>query len=143
MREAYGGYYYYNIYIRILIFFAFSAPNIIDTVLSIIAYDNDLLKYYILRYITQVLCCIYSIMVINYITYEPYVHPKMGHFEEIYILMFLCLGLFILIPMEIACLVFFVKDYDSIESKGKIGYYIHLVTLPLSIILMISLKCRC
>ena len=142
MREGYGGYYYYNIYIRILIFFAFSAPNIIDTVLSIIAYDNDLLKYYILRYITQVLCCIYSIIVINYLTYEPYVHPK-GHFEETYILMFLCLGLCILIPMEITCLVFFVKDYDSIESKGKIGYYIHLVTLPLSIILMISLKCQC
>ena len=143
MREAYGGYYYYNIFIRILIFFAFSAPNIIDTVLSIIAYDNDLLKYYILRYITQVLCCIYSIMVINYLTYKPYVHPKTGHAEEMFILIFLCLGLFILIPMEITCLVFFVKDYDSIESKGKIGYYIHLVTLPLSIILMISLKCMC
>ena len=142
MDKGHGGYFYCNCFVIILILLAISSPNIIDLVLSIITYDNDSKKYYILRYITQGLCCLYSIYVSIYITYEPYVHPK-GAFEGIFLVFILILSLLVLIPMEITSLVYFVKDFNSLESKAKIGYYIHLITFPCSIFGIAFTKCHC
>ena len=137
MCGFFKGFYRYSIIIRIIIFFAFSVPNIIDLVLSIITYDNELKKYYILRYITQGLCCIYSIFVVNYITYEP-IHQKFSEGIEVLILLgILFLVLLFLIPMEITCLVFFIKDFNSLEIIGKSAYFVHLITLPCSIFLIL------
>ena len=83
--------------------------------------------------------CIYSIFVVNYIAYEP-IHQKFSKGMEVLLLLgILSLVLLFLIPMEITCtcLVFFIKDFNYLEIIGKSAYFIHLITLPCSIFLIL------
>ena len=143
MVIEHGGYYNCNIIGRILAFLAFSSPNIVDIVLSIISYDGDIKKYYILRYVTQGICFIFTIFFVNYTLYEPYVkYPSHANLDGLGFMMILIICVYFLIPMEITCLVYFIRDYDSIESNGKIGYYIHLIIIPCTSIFLCYTKCN-
>ena len=140
MSELFQGYFYCNITKRIIIFFAFSVPNITDLVLSIITYDNELKKYYILRFITQGICFIYSIFIISFFTYQP-AHQRLTiTVEELCLICIFLLILLFFIPMEITCLVYFIIDFNSLETIGKLAYFIHLITVPSTVFFILWAK---
>ncbi len=135
-----GGYFYCNIYLRILLFFVISIPNIVDIVLSILTYKKECKKYYIIRFVTQGINFLFIIFGINYLTYVPL--RKAGHIilDGIgYLLFFIC-SICAYLPMEITSLVYFIINYDLLFYHGKVGYYAHFISFGLIILYIISVR---
>ena len=103
-----------------------SMPNIADFVLSIISYYSKIKAYFILRFISQffnMLVCISFALVLSYQTEDQYDGCC-------YVVFFLVVSI-IFLGMELTSLVFFIVYYSDIEKIGDIGYFIHLLLIPL------------
>ena len=109
-----------------------SLVNIVDLVLAIIAFDSNCITYFVLKYVSfffsflmwLTLCCSYS-----------YTNED---FEGI---MFIIPGIILVIiylALEIPVLVFFIMYYKDLVLIALIGYFVHLITIPAAIILMIK-----
>ena len=100
-------------------------PNIIDLILTAISFEEEIKTYFILRFIAQSLNLLFCISAACFSSYE-----NSDGIDGMPPCIFLfCCSIFIL-GLEIPSLVFFIKDFETIESLGKIGYYIHLSLIP-------------
>ena len=100
-------------------------PNILDIILTAISFEEEIKTYFILRFIAQSLNLLFCISAACFSSYE-----NLAGIDAIipYFFLFLCAIFFL--GLEISSLVFFIKDLDTIEYLGKIGYYIHLSLVP-------------
>ena len=100
-------------------------PNILDIILTAISFEEEIKTYFILRFIAQSLNFLFYISAAYFSSYE-----NLAGFDAIipYFFLFFCAIIFL--GLEISSLVFFIKDLDTIEYLGKIGYYIHLSLVP-------------
>ena len=133
-----GGYYYCNIYLRILLFFAVSIPNIVDIILSILSYKEECKKYYIIRFVTQGINFIFIIFGINYLIYAPRREKDRIILDGIGFLLLFIGSACAYLPMEITSLVYFIINFDLLIYLGKIGYYVHLIFVGQIILSIIS-----
>ena len=128
-----------------LFFFTISLPYIFDLILSILSYQEECKTYYIIRFVTQgisllLIVILPFLMICLY--FEDNNNPFAMGFIFIVSLVYLIIGI---IPMEIASLFFFIRDYELLFYLGKIGYFIHAGFIGLLILFLIvgliSLKC--
>ena len=109
-----------------------SLVNIVDLVLAIIAFDSNCITYFVLKYVSfffsflmwLTLCCAYS-----------YTNED---FEGIMFLIPCIILVVIYLALEIPVLVFFIMYYKDLVLIALIGYFVHLITIPAAIILMIK-----
>ena len=109
-----------------------SLVNIVDLVLSIIAFDSNCITYFVLKYVSfffsflmwLTLCCAYS-----------YTNED---FEGIMFLIPCIILVVIYLALEIPVLVFFIMYYKDLVLIALIGYFVHLITIPAAIILVIK-----
>ena len=99
--------------------------TIIDFILTTLNVDDYSLVYYILRLITQIfgflLCLSYS----YYLSFLSSGNmDAMTHYFVIIISSFYTCGL------EIACLIFFIKDFTIISFFQRIVYFCHWILFP-------------
>ena len=112
-----------------------SIPNIADFIISIISYYSKIKAYFIIRFISQffnMLVCISFALVLSYQTEDQYDGCC-------YVVFFLVVSI-IFLGMELASLVFFIVYYSDIEKIGDIGYFIHLLLIPLIALNMLITK---
>ena len=100
-------------------------PNILDIILTAISFEEEIKTYFILRFIAQSLNFLFYISAACFSSYE-----NLEGFDAIIPYFFLFFFAIIFLGLEISSLVFFIKDLDTIEYLGKIGYYIHLSLVP-------------
>ena len=100
-------------------------PNILDIILTAISFEEEIKTYFILRFIAQSLNFLFYISAAYFSSYE-----NLAGFDAIIPYFFLFFFAIIFLGLEISSLVFFIKDLDTIEYLGKIGYYIHLSLVP-------------
>ena len=109
-----------------------SLVNIVDLVLAIIAFDSNCITYFVLKYVSfffsflmwLTLCCAYS-----------YTNED---FEGIMFLIPCIILVVIYLALEIPVLVFFIMYYKDLVLIALIGYFVHLITIPAAIILVIK-----
>ena len=120
-----------------LFFFTISLPYIFDLILSILSYQEECKTYYIIRFVTQGISLLFIIILpflLITLVYEQHNNPFAMGFIFIVSLVYLIIGI---IPMEIASLVFFIRDYELLFYLGKIGYFIHAGFIGLIILFLI------
>ena len=100
-------------------------PNILDIILTAISFEVEIKTYFILRFIAQFLNLLFCISAACFSSYE-----NLEGFDAIIPYCFLFSSAIFFLGLEISSLVFFVKDFETIEYLGKIGYYIHLSLVP-------------
>ena len=125
-----------------IITFIISIPILADIILSILSYQEECKTYYIIRFVTQGISLLFIIilpfLLISQV-YEDNNNPFAMGFIFIVSLVYLIIGI---IPMEIASLFFFIRDYELLFFLGKFGYYIHASSIILYFILgFIYVKC--
>ena len=118
-----------------LFFFTISLPYIADLIFSILSYQGECKTYYIIRFVTQGISLLFIIILpflLITLVYEQHNNPFAMGFIYIASLVYLIIGI---IPMEIASLFFFIRDYELLFFLGKFGYYIHASSIILYFIL--------
>ena len=116
-----------------------SSLNIIDLILSIISFDNECLTFFILKYISIPLTFLMWVLICASYSFIKGSKP-------IPVGVYTCLGCIIavlVIAMEITILVFFIRDYDVLNLLAIIGYFIHWINIPISIIIEFTHCCGC
>ena len=114
-----------------------SIPNIIDFILTVLNVSKDCLIYFILRFITQALyiyfcVALYGCIFIKIKDKEDCIDPSCSF----------CIGSFLVLLMEIPSLIIFISYYDKIYFLAKIGYYIHLIYIPIMLFLIFYYSCK-
>ena len=106
--------------------------SIVDLVLLIIAFDSECMTYFVLKYVSISFSFLMWISICYSYSYTSRDFEGMMYIIPAFIFVLINLSL------EITVLVFFVRYYKDLELLALIGYFIHLITVPASIILMIK-----
>ena len=109
-----------------------SLVNIVDLVLSIIAFDSNCITYFVLKYVSFFFSFLMWLTLCSSYSYTT---------QDIEGIMYLILGIILVIiylALEIPVLVFFIMYYKDLVLIALIGYFVHLITIPAAIILMIK-----
>ena len=99
-------------------------PNLIDLVLTILDFKEDIKSYYIIRFIEQGFCILYFISILGELSINYFNNFSVHS----YITGFILFGsLVIIIVFETTSLVLFILKYQNIDLLGNIGYYPNLM----------------
>ena len=114
-----------------------SIPNLIDFILTALNFSKECAIYFILRFVTQALyiyfcVALYGCIFIKIKDKEYCIDPFCSF----------CFGSCFVLLMEIPSLIIFISNYDKIYFLAKIGYYIHLVYIPIMIFLILYYACK-
>ena len=120
---------------KVLLFIILLAiPDIIDFILTIINYENNIWYYFLIRFISQVLYIFYCISLLGVLSYEANGGIDAGYPAVPFLIMFI-----IMIIFEITSLVLFILKNDNIFLFAKIGYYSHFINIIFNIIIIIMI----
>ena len=107
-----------------------SLLNIVDLVLTIISFDSNHSTFFILKYVTISLT---FVMLFSWCYFYSYTAERSCD-DFLYILISI-ITIVIVLGLEIAVLVYFIKSFSDLNSLTIIGYFIHWIPPPLSIII--------
>ena len=139
--HIFGGYYHDSLLMIALKIFFLSIPNIINFIFSLLSYKDECKKYYIIIFITQGLLVFYIIISVIYTSYDPRVNERKPlNFDGFGYLCLFILGSLVIFAMEITCLVFFIRNIDSLVLLEEIGFYLHYITFPFLFIYICKYK---
>ena len=120
---------------KVLLFIILLAiPDIIDFILTIINYENNIWYYFLIRFISQVLYIFYCISLLGFLSYKDHGGIDAGYPAVPFGIMFI-----IMIIFEITSLVLFILKNDNIFLFAKIGYYSHFINIIFNIIIIIMI----
>ena len=105
-----------------------SFPNVIDFILTIFGFTSELKIYFIIRLISQIFIFFYFLLV--YDLYRERNRDWIGNSGPA----FSCalISYFVVICESIS-LIYFVERYDKMSKFYKVGYFFHLLAIPLCI----------
>ena len=119
---------------KVLLFIILLAiPDIIDFILTIINYENNIWYYFLIRFISQVLYIFYCISLLGFLSYKDHGGIDSGYPAVPFLIMFI-----IMIIFEITSLVLFILKNDNIFLFAKIRYYSHFINIIFNIIIIIN-----
>ena len=110
--------------------FIISLLNIVDLVLTIISFDSEFLIFFILKYVTISLT---FVMHLSWCYLYSYTAEEMC--DNFFYLLISVITAIIVLGLEIAVLVYFIKYFNDLNLLIIIGYFIHWIPPPLSIII--------
>ena len=109
-------------------------------ILSIISFSHECLVFFILKYITIPIIFLMWYFICSSYSYKEGSVPLVGGAG---LALAGCIIATVVIALEIPTLVFFIKGFNDLKLLAIIGYFIHWIPVPLSIIIEFTHCCGC